>query len=85
MKKILFAALAAAVFSSSLFAAPVNINKASAQQIADALKGIGMAKATAIVEYRKKNGKFKKPEDIVKVKGVGPAIFAKIKKDVKVK
>ncbi len=85
MKKILFAALAAAVFSSSLFAAPVNINKASAAQIADALKGIGMAKATAIVEYRKKNGKFKKPEDIVKVKGVGPAIFAKIKKDVKVK
>ena len=85
MKKILFAALAAAVFSSSLFAAPVNINKASAEQIADALKGIGMAKATAIVEYRKKNGKFKKPEDIVKVKGVGPAIFAKIKKDVKVK
>ncbi|HHJ14021.1 MAG TPA: helix-hairpin-helix domain-containing protein, partial [Gammaproteobacteria bacterium] len=76
---------AAAVFSSSLFAAPVNINKASAEQIADALKGIGMAKATAIVEYRKKNGKFKKPEDIVKVKGVGPAIFAKIKKDVKVK
>ena len=85
MKKILIAALAAAAFSSSLFAAPVNINKASAEQIADALKGIGMAKATAIVEYRKKHGKFKKPEDIVKVKGVGPAIFAKIKKDVKVK
>ena len=85
MKKILLAALAAFVFSSSLFAAPVNINKASAQEIADALKGIGMAKAQAIVEYRKKHGKFKKPEDIVNVKGVGPAIFAKIKQDVKVK
>lgn len=85
MKKSFFAALAIALFSSSLLAAPVNINKASAQEIADSLKGIGMAKAKAIVEYRKKNGKFKKPEDIVKVKGVGPGIFAKIKKDVKVK
>jgi competence protein ComEA len=85
MKKLLIAAAAAALFSSSLFAAPVNINKASAQEIADALKGIGMAKAQAIVEYRKKNGKFKKPEDVIKVKGVGPATFAKIKKDVKVK
>lgn len=85
MKKIIIATFVAALFSSSLFAAPVNINKASAEQIADALNGIGMAKARAIVEYRKKNGKFKKAEDIVKVKGVGPAIFAKIRKDVKVK
>ena len=85
MKKLLVAAAAVALFSSTLLAAPVNINKASAQQIADALKGIGMAKAQAIVEYRKKNGKFKKAEDIVKVKGIGPATFAKIKKDVKVK
>jgi len=85
MKKLLIAAAAAALFSSSLLAAPVNINKASAQQIADALKGIGMAKAQAIVEYRKKNGKFKKAEDIVKVKGIGPGIFAKIKKDIKLK
>ena len=85
MKKSILAALAVALFSSSLLAAPVNINKASAKQIADALKGIGMAKAQAIVEYRKKNGKFKKPGDIVKVKGIGPATFAKIKKDVKIK
>ncbi len=85
MKKLLLATAALALFSTSLFAAPVNINKASAEQIADALKGIGMAKAQAIVKYRKKNGKFKKPEDIVKVKGIGPGIYAKIKKDVKVK
>ena len=85
MKKLLLATAALALFSTSLFAAPVNINKASAEQIADALKGIGMAKAQAIVKYRKKNGKFKKPEDITKVKGIGPGIYAKIKKDVKVK
>jgi len=85
MKKLLLAIAALALFSTSLFAAPVNINKASAEQIADALKGIGMAKAQAIVKYRKKNGKFKKPEDITKVKGIGPGIYAKIKKDIKVK
>jgi len=85
MKKLFLATAALALFSTSLFAAPVNINKASAEQIADALKGIGKAKAQAIVKYRKKNGKFKKPEDITKVKGIGPGIYAKIKKDVKVK
>ncbi len=85
MKKTIVAAFAVALFSSSLLAAPVNINKASAEQIADALNGIGMAKAQAIVEYRKKNGKFKQPSDITKVKGIGPATFAKIKKDVKIK
>jgi competence protein ComEA len=50
------AALAALVVSSVTtsiaMAAPVNINTASATEIADALNGIGLSKAQAIVDYR---------------------------------
>ncbi|HET7300781.1 MAG TPA: helix-hairpin-helix domain-containing protein, partial [Oleiagrimonas sp.] len=38
---------------SALAATPVNINKADAATIAKALNGVGMAKAQAIVKYRK--------------------------------
>jgi len=46
------AALAAFVVSSIAAAAPVNINTASASQIAEALNGIGLTKAQSIVDYR---------------------------------
>jgi len=49
----------------------ININQASVQEIAT-LKGIGMSYAERIVQYRKENGPFKSPEDIVKVRGIGP-------------
>ena len=58
--------------SSIVFAAgSVNINKASAGDIADAIKGIGQAKAEAIVAYRAEHGPFKSIDDLVKVKGIG--------------
>ena len=40
-------------------AGPVNINTADAGTIAAELDGIGLAKAKAIVEYRKKHGPFR--------------------------
>lgn len=49
----------------------ININKASVQEIAE-LKGIGVSYAERIVQYRKDNGPFKAPEDIIKVRGIGP-------------
>lgn len=49
----------------------ININQASVQEIAT-LKGIGMSYAERIVQYRKDNGPFQSPEDIVKVRGIGP-------------
>ena len=61
----------------------VNINKASAEEIAK-LHGIGEKTAKLIVEYREKNGGFKKPEDIRKVKGVGKKLFEKIKGNITV-
>lgn len=55
----------------------VNVNQASAQEIADLLKGIGLTKAQAIVDYRAQQGPFKKIEDIAKVNGIGEATIAK--------
>lgn len=69
--------------ATSLFAAPVNINQANAQEIAAALSGIGPAKAKAIVDYRTANGPFKSVEDLEKVKGIGQKTLAKVAQDIK--
>lgn len=79
------AALVAIIFSSLSFASPVNINTASADEIASALNGVGVNKAKAIVKYRKDNGKFSSADQIVLVSGIGSAIFEKNKADILVK
>ena len=56
----------------------ININKADAKALTT-LKGIGKDRALKIIEYREKNGPFQKPEDIMKVKGIGQKIFEKNK------
>src|SRR5215813_9816655 len=57
---------------------PVNLNTASAAQL-EALPGIGKAMADRIVEYRQKNGSFKKAEDLMNVRGIGEKNFLKLK------
>jgi competence protein ComEA len=52
----------------------ININTAAADELMN-LKGIGVKKAKAIIEFRKNNGFFKQPEDLIKVPGVGPKTF----------
>ena len=56
----------------------VNLNAASSVQIA-ALPGIGAKTADLIVQYREKNGPFKKIEEIMNVRGVGEKSFLRIK------
>lgn len=56
---------------------PVNVNTASAEQIAASLDGIGLSKAQAIVKYRDKHGGFKHRDELINVKGVGLAIVEK--------
>jgi comEA protein len=56
----------------------VNINSASADQLV-ALPGIGPSYAQRIVEYREKNGPFKRLEDILNVRGIGEKTFEKIR------
>ena len=53
------------------YAAPVDINTADAETISAELKGVGLAKARAIVEYRKKHGPFRSADDLSLVKGIG--------------
>ncbi len=53
----------------------VNINTASAQELAQTLNGVGMAKAQAIVEYREMHGPFESVQDLVKVTGIGLSIY----------
>ena len=52
----------------------VNINTAPVEEIAK-LEKIGEKYAERIVQYRKDHGPFTKPEDILKVKGIGPKTF----------
>ncbi|RDS85497.1 ComEA family DNA-binding protein [Dyella psychrodurans] len=58
---------------SAFAATPVNINTADAATIANALDGIGLAKAKAIVAYRDEHGPFKNVDDLSQVKGIGKA------------
>jgi competence protein ComEA len=58
--------------------AVVNINTASVKEL-DALPGIGARTAALIVEYRQKNGPFKKIEELMNVRGVGEKSFLKLK------
>ena len=49
----------------------VNVNTASAEELAEGLKGVGATKAEAIIEYRNANGKFMHIDELVNVKGIG--------------
>jgi len=77
MKKFLISALLALFMASPVFAA-VDLNTATQAEL-ESVKGIGPAKAKAIMVYREKNGGFKNVDDLAKVKGFGKASVAKLK------
>jgi len=58
--------------------APINLNTATVAQL-ETLPGIGKSTAERILEYRQKNGSFKKVEDLMNVRGVGEKSFLKLK------
>ncbi|MFO1379010.1 MAG: helix-hairpin-helix domain-containing protein [Chitinivorax sp.] len=82
MKKLLLSLATAFAFATSAFAA-VDINTATQQQL-EALKGIGPAKAKAIIDYRQKNGPFKTADDLTKVAGIKGGTLNKIKAEISV-
>jgi competence protein ComEA len=63
------------LFGASAPAAQVDINTADAATMARELKGIGLKRAEAIVEYRKKHGPFRSTDELALVKGIGPAVI----------
>ena len=87
MKKALLITLAifALLVGGSGYASPVNVNQASAEQIAESLQGIGLQKANAIVQYREKHGAFQSKSDLLNVKGIGESTLDKIESSILLK
>ena len=77
------ALLAALILPLPVLAGPVNVNTADAKTIARELTGIGLSRAQAIVDYREKNGPFKSPDDLAKVKGVGMKVVEQNRANIK--
>jgi competence protein ComEA len=79
-----FVAIGLLSLSALAFAAEVNINTADAETISAELNGIGLSKAKAIVEYRKKHGPFRSVDDLSLVKGIGERTVDKNRADIAV-
>jgi competence protein ComEA len=77
------AALLLATAAVSAADAPVNINTASAAELAS-LAGIGPSKAEAIVDHREKNGEFKSVDDLKLVRGIGDKMLEQLRPQVTV-
>ena len=65
-------------------AGPVNVNTANAETISAELKGIGLSKAKAIVEYRSKHGPFKSVDDLSLVTGIGEKTLESVRSDIQI-
>lgn len=59
-------------------AGKVSINEATVEQLAE-VKFIGPAIAARIVEHRTEQGPFGELDELMKVRGIGPKVFEKIK------
>lgn len=55
----------------------VDINAAGLEELT-ALPGIGRARAQAILEDREANGRYRYPEDLIRVKGIGEGVLEDI-------
>ena len=79
---ILIGVLALSWLPLSALAGPVNVNTADAATISAELKGIGPAKARAIVEYREKYGPFESIDDLTLVSGSGERTIEQNRADI---
>jgi len=61
----------------------IDINKASAVELT-AIPGVGNVIAQRIVEFRDKQGPFRRVEDLMKIRGIGEKSFQKIRPYIKV-
>jgi len=84
LKLATLAAIALLAMPTLSFAAAVDINTADAETMSAELNGIGLKKAQAIVEYRKKHGPFRSADDLALVKGIGERTVERNRSDIKV-
>lgn len=66
------------LFFLSVRAVALDINTATVEELAS-LPGVGPVLARRIVEYRSRYGPLRRPEDLLKIKGIGPARLARLK------
>ncbi len=91
MKKSILYLVFSLLLSTLAFAQPgsapesVNINKASAQQIAATLNGVGLKKAEAIVQYRKEKGAFGSVDALAAVRGIGESTVEKNRNKIRIR
>ena len=78
----LIVAVVFCVTTGLALANPVNVNTATAAEIAEALNGVGKSKAEAIVKERETNGPYKSLDDLTRVKGIGAATISKNKESI---
>lgn len=57
---------------------PLDLNRATAEEL-ETLPGIGAAKAAAILEARDAQGGFSSLDELEAVRGIGPALMAKLR------
>ena len=73
--KALLFVIGTTFFASGVFAGPLDINSATAVNLADNIQGVGPKLAQAIVDYREENGPVLSVEALMDVTGVGPTIL----------
>ncbi len=77
------AAVSASSVSGEGADAIININEADERELEE-LPGVGPATAKAIVDYRSQHGRFRSVDDLLNVRGIGPAKLSQIKPHARV-
>lgn len=62
----------------------VDVNSADAIELAARLSGVGMSRAEAIIHYRETQGPFEHPNDLARVKGIGPKTLDKNRQRIRI-
>lgn len=79
---LLSAAITLGSFSAFTYAettVPINLNTATAVELAEAIDGVGEVKAAAIITLREQLGGFDNLEQLLDVKGIGDATLLRIR------
>jgi competence protein ComEA len=72
------------VSGSTVSGGPIDLNNATIEQL-DSLSGVGPSTAKAIIDRRNELGRFRSVDDLLSVKGIGPAKLESIRSGVVVR
>ncbi len=62
---------------------PLDLNRADSLALLD-LPGIGPTKVSAMLDWRRRHGRFRQVDDLLKVKGIGPGTLKRLRDQVRV-